>query len=110
MKGETVLVRAVLQALDARGVWAWRTNAGVFGSRRIRGAPEGTPDILGVLPGGGLFGIECKTERGKQNEAQRAWQAKAVAIGVRYGLARSLAEAMAQVEAWRADVERERAA
>lgn len=106
MKSETALVRAVLDALDARGIWAWRTNAGVFGSRHIRGAPEGTPDILGVLPGGGLFGIECKTEKGKQSEAQRAWQAKAEAIGVRYGLARSAAEAMAHVDGW----QRERAA
>lgn len=108
---ETQLVRSVLDALAARGVWSWRENSGltVFGSvggasrRVVRGAPKGTPDILGVLPGGQLFGIECKTAKGRQNPNQKAWEQKAAKHSVRYGVARSVSDALRLVDAWQAD-------
>jgi hypothetical protein len=105
---ETLLVRAILDALTAKGYWTWRENSGltVFGatgthSRRVvRGAPKGTPDIFVILPGGRLGGIECKTATGRQNPNQKAWQKKAELLGVRYGIARTVSEGLALVESW----------
>jgi hypothetical protein len=108
---ETQLVRSVLDALAARGIWSWRENSGltVFGSmggasrRVVRGAPKGTPDILGVLPGGRLFGIECKSAKGRQNPNQKAWEQRAAKHSVRYGVARSVSDALDLVDAWQSD-------
>ena len=110
---ETQLVRAILDALHAKGVWCWRVNAGltVFGAsaghakRVIKGAPNGTPDIIGIVPGsrGRLFGLEAKSPTGKQNPNQRAWEIKATALGVRYGVVRSIGEALALLDAWQLD-------
>jgi len=113
MSTETVLVRGILDALHAQAVFCWRVNAGltVFGAsgghakRVIKGAPNGTPDIIGIVPGsrGRMFGIEAKSPKGVQNANQKAWEAKAAAHGVRYGVARSIGEAMGLVRAWQAD-------
>lgn len=117
---ESTLVTAILKMLQLRGVFAWRANAGtqVIGAkgssarRVIHGAPAGTPDILLVLtsyadvPVGQekrlavLHGIEVKTPIGKQSETQRAWQAKAESFGVRYGIARSVGQALELVKQW----------
>lgn len=107
---ETQLVRAVLDALSARGYWNWRVNSGAtviksakYGDRFLSGAPKGSPDIFVVLRGGKLAGIECKTATGKQNPNQKAWEQKAAKHGVRYGIARSVSDALALVDAWQAD-------
>jgi hypothetical protein len=106
---ETQLVRGILDALKAKGVWSWRCNSGAtviksakYGDRFLSGAPKGSPDILLVLPGGRLAGIECKTATGRQNPNQKAWQKKAEANGVRYGVARTVSEGLALVDEWRA--------
>jgi hypothetical protein len=105
--GETALVRSILQALPALGIWCWRVNSGVTvlgggKSRRvIRGAPPGTPDILGVLPTGRMFGLEVKTERGKLQPSQIEWHAQAERFGVRVSVVRSVEQAMAIVTRWR---------
>lgn len=98
---ETDLVRSILAELDRLKVWAWRVNSGVFGARRIRGAPEGTPDILGVLPGGALFGLEAKTERGKLSHSQLAWHETARFHGVRVEVVRSVTHAVTVVVGWK---------
>lgn len=104
---ETELVKSILSALPALQVWCWRVNAGVTvlghgkARRVIRGAPAGTPDILGVLPGGRLFGLEVKTERGRLEDSQRKWHAVAEAFGVRVSVVRSVSQAMAVVTSWR---------
>jgi hypothetical protein len=105
---ETARVRAILDALELRGHWAWRANSGTqviaaSGQNRrrvIRGAPPGTPDILVVLPGGRLGGLEVKTDSGRQSASQRLWEAKAARHRVRYAVVRSAREAIATVEAW----------
>jgi hypothetical protein len=97
---ETDLVRNILAALKMRGYWAWRVNSGVTvlgtgaNKRVIRGAPAGTPDILVVLQGGRLFGLEAKTAKGRQNAAQKAWEAKAKLHGAGYAVVRSAGEAL----------------
>lgn len=105
---ESPRVTAILKALKLRGIWAWRANSGaqvikatVRTRRRvIKGAPAGTPDVLLVLPGGRLGGLEVKSDDGTQRPSQRVWQAKAERYGVRYAVVRSIAEALAAVEAW----------
>lgn len=107
---ESPRVTAILKALTLRGIWAWRANSGTqvinatLRTRRrvIKGAPAGTPDILLVLPGGLLCGLEVKTEEGTQRPSQRLWQAKAERYGVRYAVVRSIVEALAVVDSWRA--------
>ena len=105
-KRETPIVKAILEALALRGIWAWRTNSGtIVGSHKgkdwvVRGAPSGTPDILLVL-NGRLCGLEVKTEDGKLRASQQRWADKARKNGVGYGVARSVSEALAIVEFWR---------
>ncbi len=108
---EAQLLRSVLAALSARRVWHWRNNAGltVLGKgktrRVIRGAPAGSPDILLVVPGseGQLGAIELKTAKGRVSESQLAWADEALEHGVRYGVARSVSEALALVDYWQVE-------
>lgn len=60
----------ILRYLTLRGIEAWRTNSGVFrrGGRRIRGAPAGTPDIIGYVKDARFLAVECKRERGTIEE------------------------------------------
>ncbi len=105
---EADLLRGVLKALAARRVFCWRNNSGVTvlgagkSKRVIRGAPAGSPDILGVIPGsdGSLFGLELKTERGRVTDTQHDWHERAKAQGVRVGVARSVAWALELVDSW----------
>jgi len=58
---------------------------------------------LGVLPGGALFGLEAKTERGKLSHSQLAWHETARFHGVRVEVVRSVTQAVTTVTRWRAD-------
>lgn len=125
---ESTLVTAILKALKLKGVFCWRSNSGLtvlpaqggHARRVVKGAEAGTPDILVVLPRpfdlhinnalgtetvkcfaqGTLCGLEIKTATGNQRPSQKAWQVKAAAHGVRYGIARSVSEALRLVEVW----------
>jgi len=71
------LVKAVLTWLELMGIFAWRNNTGAFaatekGKRRfVRFGLKGSSDILGVLPGGRLLAIECKSPTGKVRPEQQ---------------------------------------
>lgn len=103
---ETLLVRAILQALQLKGVFCWRVNSGltVLGAgkskRVIKGAPAGTPDIIGAVEGR-MFGLEVKTETGRVLATQQRWHDRAAKHGVRVAVVRSVGEAVAAVEQWR---------
>lgn len=105
---EADLLRSVLKALAARRVFCWRNNSGVTvlgvgkSKRVIRGAPAGSPDILGVIPGsdGSLFGLELKTATGRVTDTQRDWHERAKAQGVRVAVARGVSEALQIVDSW----------
>lgn len=100
---ETQVTATILAALALRGYWAWRCNSGGVKTAHgnwFQGAPNGTPDILMVLPGGYLAGIEAKTRVGKQRQAQKEWEARAMSSGVRYALARSGKDAVQIVRGW----------
>lgn len=82
----------------------WRSNVGVGwfangkparkddeGAYPVRFGVEGQADISGVmLPSGRRLEIECKTEKGRQSEAQENWQRMIERFGGVYVLARSV--------------------
>lgn len=63
-------------------------------ARPIAFGLPGSADILGVLRGR-AFGIEAKTQAGRQSEQQRKFEAAFRRAGGIYGIARSPAEAVA---------------
>jgi hypothetical protein len=93
---EAVLQQEIRLALGQRqDIMMFRINVGKFrpldgGPRVIQSAPEGTPDLLGVIAPGRAFAIEVKAQRGKQRDVQAAWQVAWEKRGGIYVLARSL--------------------
>lgn len=93
---EAVLQQEIRLALGQRqDIMMFRINVGKFrpldgGARVIQSAPEGTPDLLGVIAPGRAFAIEVKALRGKQRQVQAAWQLAWERRGGIYILARSL--------------------
>ena len=75
---EAAILASALQALTFYPSVAWfsRMNSGAYsvgegkGRRFVRFGFEGCPDILGMLKGGTLLAIECKTETGKLTDHQ----------------------------------------
>ena len=80
MTSEAAIQQNIRLALGMReDIMMFRINVGKFrpldgGPRVIQSAPEGTPDLLGVISPGRAFAIEVKTSKGKQGIAQVAWQ------------------------------------
>ena len=74
---ENKRVKAILEMLKYKGIFAWRQNnmpvATRDGYRAFIGMP-GLPDIIGVLPGGRFLGIEVKSDTGKQSDKQLDFQ------------------------------------
>lgn len=93
---EAVIQQDIRLALGQRqDIMMFRINVGKFrpldgGARVIQSAPEGTPDLLGVIAPGQAFAIEVKTEKGKQRPAQAVWQSAWEKRGGIYILARSV--------------------
>ena len=93
---EAVLQQEIRLALGQRqDIMMFRINVGKFrpldgGPRVIQSAPEGTPDLLGVITPGRAFAIEVKAPRGTQRTVQIAWQNAWEKRGGIYILARSL--------------------
>lgn len=94
---EAVLQQQIRLALGQRDdIMMFRINVGLFrpvsgNAGVVRSAPEGTPDLLGVMgPNGKAFAIEVKAPKGKQRTAQVAWQHAWEKRGGIYILARSL--------------------
>jgi hypothetical protein len=103
---ESAIVRSILAALQLRKVLAWRANAGLLvlgqgaSKRVVRGAPAGTPDVIGILPGGRFFGLEVKKQTGRVRPSQHAWADRARELGARYQVVRSAREALAALDSW----------
>lgn len=80
MANETDLVRACINYLNMRGIFAWRQNQGGMKAEykgkkrfmRFAGA-KGISDIIGVLPDGRFLAVECKVGRNKPTDDQRAF-------------------------------------
>lgn len=90
---EADVLRAVLDYLSRRGVYAWRNNTGSTvaehnGRRRfIRFSEPGAADVFCIF-NGRFVAVETKTETGKQSQEQRDWQAAIERAGGTYVIAR----------------------
>lgn len=91
---EAHVVAAILHRIGERYPQArcWRNNTGALRDptgRLIRFGLPGSADILGLIgPEGRFLAIECKTQRGRQTEQQRKFQAMVERHGGLYVLAR----------------------
>ena len=108
MTPEGAVMRAVLDWLAAKHIFAIRLNSGTqIGTHQgkkwaIHMAAPGTADIVAFPQYQGNCGcgtlhrqitptfIECKAPKGKQSELQKSFQAQVEAIGCKYILAFSL--------------------
>lgn len=103
---EAEIQSAILDYLAARRILAFRVNSGNLllqnadgSSRRIKLAPKGTADIIGIAPGGRFMAIEVKDRKGKQTPEQLEFEKKVIEAGGYYLLARSVED----VERWLKD-------
>jgi hypothetical protein len=80
--------------LAIKGIFAWRNNSGGVpvdgGKRFVRFGYPGSPDILGILPGGKMLCVETKSAKGKLSEAQEAFRGYVERAGGVYVVVRSL--------------------
>jgi|ERR1035437_265651 hypothetical protein len=92
---EAKVQKAIIQWLLAHRVILAVTDAGAahrLGVSMGTGVPTGWPDLTCLFPGGYFVGIECKAPRGKQDAAQKTYQAAIEDRGGIYILAHSLEE------------------
>lgn len=95
---ETQLVHACLKLLALHRVVAFRNNTGARtdthkGKRRFtRFGIPGSPDIIGVLPGGRFLGVEVKLPGGTATAAQDAFLRVVNATGGLGCVVRSIAD------------------
>lgn len=103
-QSEAEIQAAILVAVTALpGAMFWRASAGLFKNQRggfVRANAVGCPDVLGVYQGR-FVGIEVKTPAGRQSPAQKRFQAAVARAGGVYVLARSVAEALDNLQAIR---------
>lgn len=96
-KPEAKVQKAIVLWLNAEvGAVLAVTDAGVLSKMGLNmscGIPAGWPDITACLPGGRFLGIEVKSARGRQSDAQKFIQARIEKAGGLYILAHSLDEA-----------------
>jgi ABC-type phosphonate transport system ATPase subunit len=73
-----------------------RINTGMFQveGRFIKAGFRGCSDILGMLKGGRLLAVECKSGKGKETTDQAAFGARVAADGGLYIVARSVDDVM----------------
>lgn len=91
---ETKLQRTLLEYLLLRGIFAWRNNSGFvrIGKRMIELAPAGSPDLIGILPGGRFLGVEVKMPGEAPSPVQVKFQAQMRAMGAAVFTVHSLSE------------------
>ena len=80
--------KALMYLATCQDIWAERRNSGKVpvGKGWVLLGEEGTPDICGYLRRPGRyalpFGLETKRLKGKLNDNQKRWHAKAEAWGI----------------------------
>lgn len=92
MVKEVDIQRSILNWLDSRKVFHWRSNNIAVRNRTFIGL-RGVPDIICIIPyrSCGLFvGIEVKTKTGKQSEYQKEFERRCKEARGCYLVARSL--------------------
>jgi hypothetical protein len=77
----------------------WRPGA--IGSRmKAEGLTAGVADLAIMLPAGKVAWLELKARRGRQSEAQKAFEAVCHQLGHPYAMARGLDEAIDVLKGW----------
>lgn len=96
--GEADVLRAVLATLEMhpRVAFVARMNSGVFQveGRFIKAGFKGCSDIMGMLKGGRLLAVECKSSKGKETDDQAAFGKRVADHGGLYIVARSVDDVM----------------
>jgi len=91
---EADVLKAVLATLEMHPKVAWvaRMNSGAFEveGRFIKAGFKGCSDIIGMLKGGRLLAVECKSSKGKETADQAAFGARVADDGGCYFVARSV--------------------
>jgi len=94
---ESALVKACLELLHLRGIFAWRQNQGVIplpggGFRRFVGL-RGLSDIVGLLPPAArVLCVECKMPDGVLSPEQKAFLDRVRQLGGLSLVVRSIRE------------------
>ena len=73
---ESLVLQGCLKYLKIKGIFAWRNSVGavrIGPGRFMRFGLKGSSDIVGILPGGRLLCVECKSQNGRLSEEQRAF-------------------------------------
>jgi hypothetical protein len=95
---ESDVLKAALATLEMHPKVAWvaRMNSGAFQieGRFIKAGFRGCSDILGMLKGGRLIAVECKSSKGKESADQAAFGAAVAKDGGLYIVARSVDDIM----------------
>lgn len=76
---EAVVLRGCLQFLTIQGIFHWRQNTGStkIDDRYVKFGEKGIADIIGILPDGVFFAVECKASTGgTQSIDQKKFQQK----------------------------------
>ncbi len=90
---EHITQRSVIAAFRKLGVYVLRINSG-SPSRRYRGAPAGTSDLLVILKGGRACWIEMKKPGEKPTKEQSDFLAARAKDGCLTGVATTVDEAL----------------
>jgi hypothetical protein len=101
-KPETVLSRAIQDALIRMGAMVERVQSGVVRGARgthIHLARKGTPDLWAAYRGGSGW-LEVKCGSGKRTPEQIEWAKTALRHGIEVHEVRSVAEAVEVVRSW----------
>lgn len=76
-KPEAEVLKECLSVLRELGIFCWRQNTGAFKTQNggfFRSSMAGVSDIIGLLPTGRFFCVECKREKGGVvSEAQKTF-------------------------------------
>ena len=81
---ESQVLNGCLRFLEIRGIYHWRNNCGavqIAPGRFMRFGKKGSSDILGILPGGRLLCVECKSKTGRLSPDQKAFLEEVKALG-----------------------------
>lgn len=119
MAPEKAAQNAFLEALELKGIRAWRVNSGnilgSYTSKRtgktkswmVKGAPNGTPDTVVHIGGSVWAFVEFKKPGGKLRPMQELWFTWAKRNGVLCAVHENAGAALLEVSVWRAEWERE---
>jgi hypothetical protein len=94
------VLRGCLDALAALRILAFRVNVGVvkIQSRFVRFGVKGMADVIS-FPGATVLWVECKTEKGKQSQFQKSFEAQVRSHGHHYLLARCPEDVIREIAA-----------